>query len=139
MEPKRILLVEDDTFTRELYEEVLKDAGFNIETAVDGEDGLSKIKIGGFDLILLDVMMPKKDGLEVLRDLKNNPPVSQNGQIVLLTNLTHDPVINMALSMGVKDHLVKSDITPGELVEKVREYLSQKTEDENQPQAHPES
>lgn len=123
MDQNRILLVEDDTFTREMYEEVLRDAGFEVESAVDGVDGLAKIKIGGYHLILLDVMMPKMDGLEVLRALKNNPPAAANGQIVLLTNLTHDPVINMAMDLGAKTHLVKSDINPGELVEKVKEFL----------------
>lgn len=131
MDKNRILLVEDDTFTREMYEEVLRDAAFDVESAVDGEDGLAKIKMGGYQLILLDVMMPKMDGLEVLRALKNNPPAAANGPIVLLTNLTHDPVINMAMDLGVKTHLVKSDINPGELVEKVKEFLGIQT----QPQA----
>src|SRR3989344_5115083 len=100
MEKKRILLVEDDQFTRELYEEVLKDAGFEVDTAVDGIDGLSKIKTGGYDLILLDVMMPKMDGLDVLRSLMNEPPKVKSGPIVLLTNLTNDPVIDTAYGLN---------------------------------------
>jgi len=120
---KRILIVEDDKFTRELYEEFLKGAGLSVDTAIDGEDGLSKIKIGGYDLILLDVMMPKMDGLDVLRALKSEPPVVANGPVVLLTNLTHDPVINMAKDLGVKDNLVKSDITPGDLLEYINKML----------------
>ena len=63
MDPKKILLVEDDQFTRELYDEVLKDAGFDVTTAVNGEEGLGYIREGGYDLILLDVMMPKIDDL----------------------------------------------------------------------------
>ena len=127
MNPKKILLVEDDQFTRELYEEVLKDAGFDTTTAVNGEEGLSHIQEGGFDLILLDVMMPKIDGLEVLRFLRNEPPKTNNGPIVLLTNLTNDPVFNSAygLNVGVKDHIVKSDITPGDLLIKVKKFLEE--------------
>ena len=122
MEKKKILLVEDDQFTRELYEEVLKDAGFEVNSAVDGLDGLSKIKVGGYDLILLDVMMPKMDGLDVLRSLINEPPAVKNGPVILLTNLTNDPVIDTAYGLNAKGHLVKSDITPGELVEHVKKY-----------------
>src|SRR3970282_241109 len=125
MEKKKILLVEDDQFARELYEEVLKDAGFEVNSAVDGLDGLAKIKIGGYDLILLDVMMPKMDGLDVLRSLMNNPPKVKNGPIVLLTNLTNDPVIDTAYGLNAKGHLVKSDITPGELVEHVKKYTQE--------------
>ena len=122
MDKKKILLVEDDQFTRELYEEVLKDAGFEVNSAVDGLDGLTKIKAGGWNLILLDVMMPKMDGLDVLRSLMNEPPQVKNGPIVLLTNLTNDPVIDTAYGLNAKGHLVKSDITPGELVEHVKKY-----------------
>ena len=124
MENKKILLVEDDQFARELYEEVLKDAGFEVDTAVDGVDGLSKMTLGGYNLILLDVMMPKMDGLDVLRELMNNPPKVKNGPIVLLTNLTNDPVIDTAYGLNAKGHLVKSDITPGELVEHVKKYTN---------------
>src|SRR3989344_4359795 len=125
MEKKKILLVEDDQFTRELYEEVLKDAGFEVNSAVDGLDGLTKIKAGGWNLILLDVMMPKMDGLDVLRSLMNEPPQVKNGPIVLLTNLTNDPVIDTAYGLNAKGHLVKSDITPGELVEHVKKYTQE--------------
>ena len=130
MEKKKILLVEDDQFTRELYEEVLKDAGFEVNSAVDGVDGLSKMTLGGYNLILLDVMMPKMDGLDVLRELMNNPPKVKNGTIVLLTNLTNGPVIDTAYGLNAKGHLVKSDITPGELVEHVKKY-TQETETAN--------
>src|SRR3989344_5598513 len=129
MNPKKILLVEGDQFTRELYEEVLKNAGFEVSTAVNGEEGLYHIREGDYDLILLDLIMPKMDGLEVLRSLKNEPPKTNNGPIVLLTNITNDPVFNSAygLNVGVKDHLVKSDITPGDLLEKAKKYLDPST------------
>ncbi|OGD89842.1 hypothetical protein A3D07_02860 [Candidatus Curtissbacteria bacterium RIFCSPHIGHO2_02_FULL_42_15] len=133
MEKKKILLVEDDQFARELYEEVLKDAGFEVNSAVDGLDGLAKIKIGGYDLILLDVMMPKMDGLDVLRSLINEPPAVKNGPIVLLTNLTNDPVIDTAYGLNAKGHLVKSDITPGELVDHVKKYTDESQLTESSP------
>jgi len=125
MDKKKILLVEDDQFTRELYEEVIKDAGYQIDTAVDGEDGLSKIRTGGYQLIFLDVMMPKMDGLDVLRSLVNNPPKVQSGPITLLTNLTNDPVIDTAYGLNVKNHLVKSDITPGDLLDYIKKNIGE--------------
>lgn len=123
MAKQRILLIEDDTFTRELYEEVLGDAGFEVEAAVDGEEGIDKIRAGNYDLILLDIMLPKTDGLGILRDLKNNPPKHKMGPIILVTNMAHDPVIKLARDLGVTQSIIKSEITPGDLVSRVKEFL----------------
>lgn len=123
MDKKKILLVEDDIYTRDVYVEVLGDAGFEVISAQDGEEGLVKASQGGFDLILLDVMMPKLDGLGVLRNLSQKPPQSQNGPIILLTNLGHDPVIKEALSLGAKSYLIKSDLNPDQLVLAVKKFL----------------
>ncbi len=125
MDKKRILLVEDDQYTRELYEEVIKGEGYALDSATNGEEGLEKIKNGGYNLILLDVMMPKMSGLEVLRAVKNNPPKVQNGPIVILTNLTNDPILNQAYGLNARDFVVKSDITPGDLLEKIKGYLEE--------------
>lgn len=125
MDKKRILLVEDDQYTRELYQEVIKDEGYSLDTASNGEEGLEKIKRGGYNLILMDVMMPKMSGLEVLRAIKNDPPKIQNGPIVILTNLTNDPILNQAYGLNARDFVVKSDITPGDLIEKIKSYLGE--------------
>ena len=125
MDKKRILLVEDDQYTRELYEEVIKGEGYALDSATNGEEGLEKIKAGGYNLILLDVMMPKMSGLEVLRAVKNDPPKVQNGPIVILTNLTNDPILNQAYGLNARDFVVKSDITPGDLLEKIKGYLEE--------------
>ena len=121
---KKILLVDDDQYLRELYTEVLQTAGYEVTTANDGEAALNTIQKGGFDLILLYIMMPRLDGIGVLKSLKDktiNPP---NGPIVLLTNLAHDPVIQEAASLGAKTYLIKADITPDQLLAKVKEYLA---------------
>lgn len=120
---KKILLIEDDVFTRELYEDVFGNAGYEIESAPDGEIGLTKAKEGGYDLILLDVMMPRLDGLGFLKGLKTTPPKKSNGPILLLTNLAHDPVVKEALATGAKDYLVKAEFNPDELLEKIKAYL----------------
>lgn len=123
MDKKRILLVEDDQYTRELYEEVIKGEGYLLDTATNGQEGLEKIKAGGYNLILLDIMMPKMSGIEILRAVKNDPPKNPNGPIVILTNLTNDPILNSAYGLNAKDFVVKSDITPGDLIEKIKKYL----------------
>ena len=120
---KKILIIEDDTFTRDVYVEVLTDAGFQVTQASDGQVGLELARRGGFDLILLDMMLPKIDGLGILRGLKNEPPKISNGPIILLTNLSHDPVLKLAGDLGVSEFLIKSDIDPGQLVAKVKGYL----------------
>lgn len=121
---KRILIVDDDLYIRELYEEVLKDAGFEVVGATDGKDGLVKIIEGGFDLILLDIMMPELDGLQVLHALKQTPAKKPNGKIILLTNLSHDPTIQEGLNSGASTYLIKADITPDQLIAKVKELLN---------------
>lgn len=120
---KRLLLIEDDEFTRSLYQDVFTDAGFTVDTAPDGELGLTKLREGGYGIVLLDVMMPKLDGLGVLQGLKDQPAKSSNGPIILLTNLAHDPVVDEALKNGAKTYLVKADHNPDELVAKVKSFL----------------
>ncbi len=122
MDQQRILVVEDDLFLRELYTDVLSTEGYKVEGAVDGEQALQKMKIGGYDLVLLDIIMPKMDGLEVMRQMQSNPPQTPNKCVVFLTNLDKDEEIKTALQLG-NGYLIKSQITPGSLVEEVKTYL----------------
>ncbi len=120
---KRVLVVDDDQYIRELYEEVLKAEGYEVETAFDGEEGYNKLLEGGYDLALLDMMMPKLDGMGVLSKLFENPPVTKNGPIILLTNLGHDPILNDALKKGAASFLIKADMTPDQLIANVKKFL----------------
>ncbi len=120
---KKILLIDDDLFIRDLYHEVLEQAGFEVETAADGKAGLEKILLGGFDLILLDVMMPQLDGIGILSELAVQKPKQNNGPIVLLTNLAHDPIIKEALQHGAKECFIKADLNPDEFLTKVKGLL----------------
>lgn len=120
----KILIIEDEQETRQLYETILSDAGFTCDTAENGEKGLSKIKAGGYDLILLDLMMPTIDGIKILTEMKNSPPKIPNGPIVVATNISHVPAINEALRLGAKTCFVKSDLNPKQLVEKVKSILA---------------
>ena len=127
MDPSKILVVEDDLFLRELYTDVLTAEGYKVESAADGEEALAKIKQGGYDLVLLDIIMPKMDGLEVMRQIQNAPPQTPNKCVVFLTNLDKDEEIKTALKLG-NGYIIKSQITPGTLVEKVKGYLANPTQ-----------
>ena len=124
MAGEKILLVEDDLFLRELYNDVLENAGYMVMTASDGEEGL-RLGQSNVDakLMLLDIMLPKLHGMEVLRQLKANPATSQL-PIVLLTNLTEETIVQEALRLGAYGYLVKVRYTPQQVVEKVRDFIS---------------
>jgi len=120
----KILLVEDDKDFRELYESILTDAGYEVATAGDGEEGLAKASQGGFDLVLLDIMLPKRDGLSILSALKSKPPKIPNKSIMVLSNLSHEKALKEAVDLGAKGFLIKTNFTPDELVAKVKGLIS---------------
>lgn len=121
----KILIVEDDQFLREFYQELLTTEGYIIDTASDGEMALSKIYQGGWNLIMLDIMLPKKDGLQILREL-NIKPASNNGPILVLTNLGNDTIIKQTFDLGAVGYLVKSSMNPDEVLTEIRSILSKK-------------
>ena len=119
----KILVVDDDPYLRDIYEETLHDAGFVVELVTDGEEGSVKLREGGYDLCLLDMMLPKMDGLGVLEAVTKNPPALKNGPIVIISNLSHESLIADALSKGAASYLVKADLTPDILLAEVKKYL----------------
>lgn len=123
---KKILIIEDDQFLREFYQDLLQSESYVVGVAADGEDGLNKILSGGWDLILLDLMLPKKDGLQILREVKlKNPPV-KNGPTVILTNLGQDVIIKQCLDMGAAGYLIKSALNPDQVLTEIYSYLGKK-------------
>lgn len=120
---KKILVVEDDQFLRDLYKELLVEEGYDTDLAEDGEVGFEKMHNGGYDLILLDIMLPKIDGLEAMRRLKNKPPKSPNGPIVLLTNLGQDSIIKEGFNLGASGYLIKSSMNPDQVLSEVKVFL----------------
>ncbi|OGY26812.1 MAG: hypothetical protein A2Z42_00495 [Candidatus Woykebacteria bacterium RBG_19FT_COMBO_43_10] len=121
---QRILVVEDDQFLRELYNELLRDEGYDVDLAPDGEDGLAKILKGGYDLVLLDIMLPKIDGLEVLRRVKKQTTEKPNGAVVLLTNLGQDSIIKEGFNLGASGYLIKSAMNPDQVLAEVKVFLN---------------
>lgn len=118
----KILVVDDDMFIRDVYAEVLQAEKYDVAVAVDGEQALKMIEDGGFDLVLLDVMLPKMDGITVLAQVKQNPKVA-NVPIIMLTNFGQSDLVDKATKMGATEYLLKYAFTPGEVVEKVKKIL----------------
>ena len=120
---KRVLIVEDDQFLREFYQELLQSEGYTVDIAGDGEAGLKKIQEQEFELVMLDIMMPKLDGLQVLRELKIKPAKSSNVPIVVLTNLGQDAVIKQCFELGAEGYLIKSALNPDQVLSEIKAYL----------------
>jgi len=120
--PKKILVVEDDKFLRELISRKLLGEGYNIVEAVDGEEGIRKIKEEKPDLILLDLILPGADGFEVLTKTKADESVS-SVPVIILSNLGQKEDVERGLKLGAVDYLIKAHFTPGEIVEKIKIIL----------------
>jgi len=118
----KILVIEDDRFLRELIIKKLSQEGFEVDFAVDGEDGLTKIKEGKPDIVLLDLILPTIDGFEVLRKLKEEDIVPSL-PVIILSNLGQREDIEKGLSLGAADYLVKAHFTPDEIVQKIKSIL----------------
>lgn len=121
---QKILIIEDDFFVRDLYDRELTREGFEIETAVDGPEGLLKAVEGTYDLILLDIMLPKMSGLDVLKALKEKEGI-RDIPVVLLTNLGQDSVIREGFSLGAVGYLIKAAYTPSQIIEEVKKFLKE--------------
>lgn len=122
---KKILLVEDEEMIRELYARQLSKAGFLVKTAPDGESGLEALKTDKFDLLLLDIMLPGINGLQVLRGLRvNNPNPAMI--TIMLTNLGQESVIKEGFELGANAYLIKTAYTPDQVVQEVKNALAGK-------------
>lgn len=120
--PKKILLVEDEDFIRELYVRQLTNAGFSVKFAVDGQSGLDMLRSETFDLLLLDIMLPGMNGLQLLREFKTQNPSSKMITI-LLTNLGQEAVIKEGFELGAQAYLIKASYTPDQVVNEVKNAL----------------
>ena len=119
---KKILIVEDDKFLRELIARKLRNEGYEVLEAEDGEEGLKKIKEIKPDLILLDLILPGIDGFEVLAKKKEDPQIEKI-PVMLLSNLGQREDVERGLRLGAVDYLVKANFTPQEIIEKVKNLL----------------
>lgn len=119
---KIILIIEDNEVLGDILVKKLQMAGYNSELSVDGESGLARIKELKPDLVLLDIILPKMNGYEVLEKLKEDTSITPP-PIIVISNSGQPVEISRVLELGVKDYLVKADFTPDEVLQKVDEQL----------------
>lgn len=119
---KKILLVEDDTALASVYRSRLELEGFEVEHVNNGELALSKVIEYKPDLVVLDAMMPKVNGFDVL-DILRNTPETTNVRVIMLTALSQPKDKERAEQLGADDYLVKSQVVIGDVVERIRHHL----------------
>lgn len=120
--PKKILIVEDEKILRDMYAQKFSRAGLKVLSAVDAKEGLEITKKEKPDLILLDILLPKENGIFFLKKLREDPEIAQS-EVVAFSNFDDPEAREEAEKLGVKSYLIKTDYTPREIVEKVKEYL----------------
>ena len=118
---KTILLVEDDPFLIDIYATKLKEAGFEISVAEDGEEALMKIQEKKPDLVLLDIILPHTDGWEILEKIKEQK--LKGFKVVVLSNLGEKEDIEKGMRLGADKYLVKAHLTPSEVVREIEKIL----------------
>jgi DNA-binding response OmpR family regulator len=123
MHGNTIVLVEDDAVLAKVFKEELEDEKFTVHHAGDGEKGLEMVKSKMPDLVLLDILMPKMNGFQVLEELKKAPE-TQHIPVMMITALGSDEDIKKGLQLGAGDYVVKSQHAIGEMVEKVKLFLA---------------
>jgi DNA-binding response OmpR family regulator len=118
-----ILIVEDDVFLADLYKTKFSLEGFKVYVAYDGEKGLDLLKKSEVDIVLLDLVLPKMSGFDILKSMKGDSKL-RNIPVILLTNLSQKGDVEKGLSMGANDYLIKAHFMPSEVVEKIKKLVA---------------
>lgn len=117
-----ILIIEDDKFLRELIAQKLIKEGYKISEAIDGEEGIKKVKEEKPDLVLLDLILPGIDGFEVLLRMREESALTRI-PVIILSNLGQKEDVERGLKLGAVDYLIKAHFTLGEIIEKIKNAL----------------
>lgn len=131
--PGKVLIIDDDQDILNIYSKTLIQAGYTVETAKSGIEGYAKLFQGGYDLVLLDVVMPDLDGISILKKLKQKMQEAQdnqsqdtfsyNGPIIILSQMDQPDIIETAFALGARGYLVKANVVPNELPAKISEII----------------
>jgi DNA-binding response OmpR family regulator len=119
-----ILIVEDDRFLARAYQSKLANAGFRLATAYDGEEAVSMLSQERPDLMILDIIMPKKNGFEVLQEMQTHPEW-KTIPVILLTNLGQEEDRKKGRELGAVDYIIKADFSLQEIVTLIKKHLHQ--------------
>jgi len=117
-----VLLVEDDEMLLQMYTEKFTKSGYTVKSATNGENALEVLKDASPNIMLLDIVMPKMDGFQLLKNLRKDKKYAKV-PIIMLTNLGQVEDIRQGEKLGANDYFVKANHTPAEVVAKVKEYL----------------
>jgi len=115
----KILIVEDDQFLMDIYATKLREEGFEVEEATNGEMAFEKLRESQPDLILLDIILPMREGFEILKEIKQDEKL-KNLPIIIISNLSQREDIKKGLSLGAVKYLVKADYTPAQIVKEIK-------------------
>ena len=122
--PKKILIIEDDDALVKMYSLKFLHEGFDIDYALDGEVGLEKLQKKEYDLILLDLMIPKVNGFQVLETLRKSNYINKDKMVIAITNLSLYEDRKKVSDLGANGYVIKANLTPREIVEKIKGYLA---------------
>ena len=120
----KIIFIEDEPALQKILGGFLRDLGYNVTSAMDGEAGLALIKKERPDLVLLDLILPKKSGLEMLEEMRSDNSTSSI-PVIVLTNVESSESVEGALRLGAKAYLVKTNYSLDEVLEKIKNVLGQ--------------
>ena len=120
--PKKILLVEDEKILVDMYRKKLSEAGFKVISVFESKKALVLTKKEKPDLVLLDILLPKENGIFFLEQLRKDPKIASI-LVVAFSNYDDPETKKQAFKLGVKDYLIKTDYTPKEIVEKIKTYF----------------
>ena len=123
----KILIVDDNLQLLKMHQKILSFAGYEVEVAKDGKEGLEKVKSGKPSVILLDIMMPEMDGLEVLEILKSDQE-TKTIPVIMLSNLSDEVHAQEAVKKGAVKYFIKGDSDPSQIAEVIKEILGEKME-----------
>lgn len=120
----KILIVEDDKLLVKVYKTNFEVMGYQVDTAADGQSGWNKIKAGGYDVVLLGLMLPILSGLQILTLIKNEKTDVKNGPVIVLSNIEDAKTMEELKALGAAGYLLKSNVTPQSIVTEVGKYIN---------------
>lgn len=131
---QKILIIEDEEVLLEVLKSKLKKEGYEVSIAKDGEEGIKKFRAEKPDLVLLDIIMPKMGGFEVMREVTNDSALKDT-PIIVISNSGQPVEIEEATKLGARDYLIKAEFSPEEVLEKIRQNLAPQKESKAEPLA----
>ncbi len=119
---KKILVIEDNKAELLAYQNIIKEAGYDVAVAANGVEGWDMVQSEKPDLVLLDILLPKMNGYDVLTHCKTDP-ATKDIPVIIMTNLVQGDEAEKSFSLGAADHLVKTAINPRDIILKIKKYL----------------